>query len=109
MRAPTRGVVQCAADGRVRRRQRAPEQRVEQRACRAQRATTTLEDPGRAGTLGGDCGSSSRWVTIFSITGRPRMAAMILSFPLPQIGKCCISMSNTRLSTRAQRMLLGRT
>jgi putative ABC transport system permease protein len=49
----------------------------------------------RARPRGGGCGSSPRWVRIFSITGRSRMAAMILSSPAPQFGQCCMSMSNT--------------
>jgi hypothetical protein len=36
---------------------------------------------------GGGCGSSPRWVRIFSITGRSRMAAMIFSSPPPQFGE----------------------
>jgi hypothetical protein len=38
---------------------------------------------------------------IFSITGRSRIAAMIFGSPAPQLGQCCMSMSNTRLSSRA--------
>jgi hypothetical protein len=56
----------------------------------------------RARPLGGGCGSSPRWVRIFSSTGRSRMAAMILSSPPPQFGQRCMSISNTRLSSRAQ-------
>jgi hypothetical protein len=33
---------------------------------------------------------------------------MILSSPAPQFGQCCMSMSNTRLSNRAQPMQCGR-
>jgi hypothetical protein len=47
-------------------------------------------------------------VRIFSMTGRSRMAAMILSSPPPQFGQCCMSMSKTRLSSRAQLMRRGR-
>jgi hypothetical protein len=36
------------------------------------------------------------------------MAAMILSWPTPQFGQCCMSMSNTRLSSHAQLMRPGR-
>ena len=44
----------------------------------------------------------------FPITGRSRMAAMIFSSPAPQFGQCCMSMSKTRLSGRAQLMRFGR-
>ena len=40
---------------------------------------------------------------------RTGMLAMILSSPAPQFGQCCMSMSNTRLSSRAQLMGPGRT
>ena len=80
----------------------------------------------RAGTRGGARACRPRCVRIFSITGRSRMAAMILSSPVPQFGQCCISISkaqasaktnlyssyvvaNTRLSSRAQLMRPGRT
>ena len=33
---------------------------------------------------------------------------MILSFPAPQCGQCCTSMSNTRFNSRAQLMRCGR-
>jgi hypothetical protein len=36
------------------------------------------------------------------------MAAMIFSSPAPQFGQCCMSMSKTRLSNRAQLMRFGR-
>ena len=62
----------------------------------------------RAGERGGARAYRSRCVRIFSITGRSRMAAMILNCPVPQIGQCCMSMSNTRLSSRAQLMRPGR-
>ncbi len=55
----------------------------------------------RAGALEGGGGTSPRWLSIFSISGRSRMAATILSSPQPQFGQCCMSMSNTRLSNRA--------
>jgi hypothetical protein len=42
------------------------------------------------------------------MTGRSRMAAMMLSSPLPQFGQCYMSMSKTRLSSRAQLMPCGR-
>jgi hypothetical protein len=42
------------------------------------------------------------------MTGRSRIAAMILSSPPPQFGQSCMSMSNTRSSSRAQLMCLGR-
>jgi hypothetical protein len=48
----------------------------------------------------GGCGSSPRWVRIFSITGRSRMAAMILSSPAPQLGQCCMSMSKAQASAK---------
>ena len=56
----------------------------------------------RALPLGGGWGSNSRWSRIFWITGRARMAAMIFSSPAPQFEQCCMSMSNIRLSSRAQ-------
>ena len=62
----------------------------------------------RTRPLGGGCGSNPRWLRIFSITGRSRMAAMILSSPAPQFGQRCMSMSNTRLSSRAQLMRASR-
>lgn len=37
-----------------------------------------------------------------------RMAAMVLISPLPQFGQCCLSMSKTRLSSRAQLTRCGR-
>ena len=49
-------------------------------------------------------GLSPRWVRIFAITGRSRMAAMIFSSPPPQFGQVCMSMPNARLSSRAQLM-----
>jgi hypothetical protein len=45
--------------------------------------------------------ASAQSLSIFSMTGRSRIAAMILSSPPPQFGQCCMSMSNTRLSSRA--------
>ena len=47
---------------------------------------------------GGGCGSSPRWLRIFSITGRSRMAAMIFSSPAPQFGQCFVSMSKRSFS-----------
>ena len=61
----------------------------------------------RALPRGGGCGSRPRWVKIFSIAGRSRMAAMIFSSPAPQFGHRSMSMSNTRLSSRAQLMRCG--
>ena len=54
--------------------------------------------------LGGGCGSSPGWVRIFSITGRSKMAAMILSSAEPQLGQCCVSMSKARLRSRSERI-----
>jgi hypothetical protein len=54
----------------------------------------------RARPLGGGCGSSPRWVRIFSITGRSRIAAMILSSAPPQLGQCSMSMSKAKLQRR---------
>ena len=55
----------------------------------------------RARSLGGGCGSSPSWVRIFSMTGRSRIAAMILSSPPPQFGQCSTSsMSKAKLQRR---------
>ena len=56
----------------------------------------------RARPLGGGCGSSPRWVRIFSITGRSRMAVMILSSPAPQLGAVLHVDVEHALGSRAQ-------
>jgi hypothetical protein len=63
------------------------------------RAQCTQASPvSRTRPWGGGCGSSPRWPRFFSITGRSRMAAMILSSPAPQFGPCCMSMSKRSFS-----------
>ena len=47
-----------------------------------------------------------RWLRILTITGGSSMAAMIFKLP-PQFGQCSMSMSKTRLSSRAQLMRAG--
>lgn len=42
------------------------------------------------------------------MTGRSGMAAMIFNSAAQQLGQCCMSMSKTRLSSRAQLMRLAR-
>ena len=56
----------------------------------------------RAGALGGGLGSRPTliMITIFSVTGRSRMVAMILSSPLP-FEQCSRSSYNRRLRKRA--------
>jgi hypothetical protein len=49
----------------------------------------------------GGCGFGPWWATIFSITGRSRLAAMTLSSPAPQFGQVRMSISNRRLGKRA--------
>jgi hypothetical protein len=56
----------------------------------------------------GGCGSSSRWLRIFPITGRSRIAAMNFSFPAPQFRQGCMSMLEARFNSRAQLMRCGR-
>src|SRR5262249_11656323 len=60
----------------------------------------------RAGERGGARGGSPKWLRILTITGGSSMAAMIFKAP-PQLGQCSMSMSKTRLSSRAQLMRAG--
>ncbi len=53
------------------------------------------------GALGGARESKPRWSRILVIEPDSRMAAMIFRVP-PQCGQCSMSISNTRLSKRAQ-------
>ena len=69
-------------------------------SAHAQAQVTKACPAARARPLGGGCGSSLRWVRIFSITGCSRMAAMIFSSPPPQFEQRCMAMSKTRFSTR---------
>jgi len=64
--------------------------------------------PLRARPRGEGWGSTPRCGRIFSITGRSRMAAMILSSPPLRFGQVCISKSKARLSSRAQLIRCGR-
>ena len=57
----------------------------------------------RAGARGGARVGRPRWLRILTITGGSSMAAMIFKAP-PQLGQCSMSMSKTRLSSRAQLM-----
>ena len=57
----------------------------------------------RAGARGGARVGRPRWLRILMITGGSSMAAMIFKAP-PQFGQCSMSMSKTRLSSRAQLM-----
>src|SRR5215467_7269617 len=59
-----------------------------------------------AGVRGGARVGRPRWVRILTITGGSSMAAMIFKAP-PQLGQCSMSMSKTRLSSRAQLMRAG--
>ena len=54
-----------------------------------------------AGARGGARVGRPRWLRILTITGGSSMAAMIFKLP-PQFGQCSMSMSKTRLSSRAQ-------
>ena len=54
-----------------------------------------------AGDRGGARAGKPRWFRILVIAALSRMAAMIFIFP-PQCGQCSMSISNTRLSKRAQ-------
>src|SRR5215472_2392102 len=60
----------------------------------------------RAGARGGARVGSPKWLRILTITGGSSMAAMIFKAP-PQLGQCSMSMSKTRLSSRAQLMRAG--
>jgi hypothetical protein len=55
----------------------------------------------RAGDRGGARAGKPRWVRILAITGDLRWAARIVKVP-PHCGHCSMSISNTRLSNRAQ-------
>jgi hypothetical protein len=55
----------------------------------------------RAGDRGGARAGKPRWARIFAMTGGCSMVAMIVKGP-PQWGQCSRSISNTRLSNRAQ-------
>lgn len=57
----------------------------------------------RAGERGGGRAGSPECSRIRSMTAGSRMAAMIFNSP-PQFGQCCMSISNTRLSSSAQLM-----
>ena len=57
----------------------------------------------RAGDRGGVRVGKPRWARIFAMTGGCSMAAMIIKGPL-HCGHCSMSISNTRLSNRAQLM-----
>ena len=59
-----------------------------------------------AAARGGARAGKPRCVRILVITGGCSMAAMIFKVP-PQCGQCSISISNTRLSSRAQLMGAG--
>src|SRR5215813_5840430 len=59
-----------------------------------------------AGARGGARVGRPRWVRILTITGGSSMAAIIFKAP-PQLGQCSMSMSKTRLSSRAQLMRAG--
>ena len=59
-----------------------------------------------AGARGGARVDRPRWLRILTITGGSSMAAMIFKLP-PQLGQCSMSMSKTRLSSRAQLMRAG--
>src|SRR5215470_15995044 len=56
-----------------------------------------------AGARGGARVGRPRWVRILTITGGSSIAAMIFKAG-PQFGQCSMSMSKTRLSSRAQLM-----
>src|ERR671919_1671063 len=60
----------------------------------------------RAGERGGARVGRPRWVRILIITGGSSIAAMIFKAP-PQFGHCSMSMSKTRLRSRAQLMRAG--
>ncbi len=60
----------------------------------------------RAGDRGGARADKPRGVGILAITGGCSMAAMIFKVP-PHWGQCSMSISNTRLSSRAQLMGAG--
>ena len=55
----------------------------------------------RAGDRGGARAGKPRWVRILAITGGSSMVARIVKVP-PHCGHCSMSISNTRLSNRAQ-------
>ncbi len=55
----------------------------------------------RAGVRGGALVGRPRWARILVITADSKMTAMIFIVP-PQWGQCSMSISNTRLSSRAQ-------
>jgi predicted transcriptional regulator len=57
----------------------------------------------RTGARGGAQVDRPRWLRILTITGGSSMAAMIFK-ALPQFGQCSMSISKTRLSSRAQLM-----
>ena len=59
-----------------------------------------------AGARGGARVGRPRGVRILAITGGSSMAAMIFK-AAPQLGQCSMSMSKTRLSSRAQLMRAG--
>ncbi len=58
--------------------------------------------PGRGARL------QDKWLRIFSMAARSTMAVMILSCPAPPFGQCCMAISKTRLSSRAQPMCPAR-
>ncbi len=57
----------------------------------------------RAGARGGERVGKPRWPRILVIAEDAKRAAMIFKWP-PQWGQCATSISNTRLSSRAQFM-----
>src|ERR671914_452753 len=59
-----------------------------------------------AGERGGARVGRPRWVRILIITGGSSIAVMIFKAP-PQLGQCSMSMSKTRLRSRAQLMRAG--
>ena len=62
----------------------------------------------RAGDRGGARADKPRWVRILAITGGSSIAAMSFKVP-PHCGLCSMSISNTRLSNRAQLRHTGAT
>jgi hypothetical protein len=67
---------------------------------------TSLTVKDRIGARAGARVGRPRWLRILTITGGSSMAAMIFQAP-PQFGQCSMSMSKTRLSSRAQLMRAG--
>ena len=75
---------------------------IKKRAEKEGLESTGIEKPW---TVAGDRGSARagkpRWFRILVIASLSRMEAMIFIFP-PHCGQCSMSISNTRLSKRAQ-------